>query len=264
MNRSRLNFLVNLITLLVMWALATVGLLIKYVLPPGTGRRLEAWGMNRHEWGEVHFYLGVVLIGLLAVHVLLHWSWVCATARRLLAGSESGQGVSSRARRTAWGLGLVVILLVGTGGSLWCANRSVTSVEFTPDGQKGGEPRGAAVGRRRAQRVEPDATEEDLDGCGDCDACFDHDPKPSEPTSKAMRPSAEGVGRAEIRGSTTLTEAASILGMSLDQLRRRLNLPADVGPDERIGPLGKRYGFNVWDVRAISGAPASRASGTLP
>ena len=46
-----INFVIDLISLLVLLALAATGLLLKYVLPPGSrgGRGLRLWGMDRHE-----------------------------------------------------------------------------------------------------------------------------------------------------------------------------------------------------------------------
>jgi len=32
--------------------------------------------MNRHEWGEIHFYLGLSLLALILIHLILHWSWI--------------------------------------------------------------------------------------------------------------------------------------------------------------------------------------------
>jgi hypothetical protein len=64
-------------------------LILKYRLPPGTGggrRRIYGlgrsnlsvqWGLSRHEWGEIHFCLALALVGLIAIHLWLHWNWVC-------------------------------------------------------------------------------------------------------------------------------------------------------------------------------------------
>ena len=36
------------------------------------------WGMGRHAWGEVHFWIAMVLIAAVALHLFLHWGWVTA------------------------------------------------------------------------------------------------------------------------------------------------------------------------------------------
>lgn len=58
--------------------IAGTGLALTYKLPPGSrgGRGLTMWGMNRHEWGDLHFYVGVLMIALVLTHVILHWGWL--------------------------------------------------------------------------------------------------------------------------------------------------------------------------------------------
>lgn len=89
MKRGWLNFIIDCAGFLNLVGLAFTGLIMKYVLPPGTGglgRRLhsgrgreavkEFWSMSRHEWGRVHFYLAVFFVSLMIVHIILHWSWI--------------------------------------------------------------------------------------------------------------------------------------------------------------------------------------------
>lgn len=127
MRRNTLNFWIDFVSLVVMLGLAWTGLLIHYVLPPGTGGRHGGyaqmlWGLGRHDWGSIHFYLALVLIGLMFVHVWLHWSWVCATINKLrCAESEGGT------RRAVYGVVLLLIIaVVIVGGLLW-ANSQVQS-----------------------------------------------------------------------------------------------------------------------------------------
>ncbi|MBN2456967.1 MAG: DUF4405 domain-containing protein [Sedimentisphaerales bacterium] len=89
MRRSSLNFIVDLISLLDLLGLVFTAFIIRYILPPGTGglgRSLHAgidkehikafWSMSRHEWGDVHFILAVVFVGLMILHLILHFSWI--------------------------------------------------------------------------------------------------------------------------------------------------------------------------------------------
>jgi len=129
MKRNTLNYLVDLVTFLVMWGLLTTGLLIKYVLPPGTGHRLAVSGMNRHDWGEVHFWLAVSVCALAIVHVWLHWQWVCATTRRLLTRSEGEDKLKSKGGRAVWGIGLIVVMTGVTVGLLLTANGNIAETD---------------------------------------------------------------------------------------------------------------------------------------
>jgi len=90
MKRSTVNFVVDLISFVDLSLLVFTGSIMKWVLPPGTGGlgrelhggegRVESielfWGLGRHDWGAVHFWLAVVFIVLMAVHLFLHWKWV--------------------------------------------------------------------------------------------------------------------------------------------------------------------------------------------
>ncbi len=96
MKRSTLNFVIDLLGFVVLLGLACTGFIIRYILPPGTGGRGQAlhggqggghieqlWSMTRHEWGDIHFYLAVLFVILMTVHVILHWNWVKNYVRSL-------------------------------------------------------------------------------------------------------------------------------------------------------------------------------------
>jgi hypothetical protein len=89
MKRSTLNFIIDLISFLTLLGMVCTGLIMKYVLPPGSGgcgRLLhdgrgrehikDLWSMTRHEWGYIHFDLAVLFVLLIAVHIILHWAWI--------------------------------------------------------------------------------------------------------------------------------------------------------------------------------------------
>ncbi len=89
MKRTTLNFIVDLISFVNLLGLAFTGFIIKFILLPGTGglgRQLHEglggehiktfWSMGRHEWGDIHFYLAIVFVVLIVVHIVLHFSWI--------------------------------------------------------------------------------------------------------------------------------------------------------------------------------------------
>jgi len=57
-------------------------------------------------------------------------------------------------------------------------------------------------------------------------------------------------GLAEIRGATTLSELVQ-LGVPLAVLFRELGLPAGTPASERLGRLGRTYGFTLTEVRDL-------------
>lgn len=73
------------------------GLLLAFRLPPGSqgGRGLSAFGLDRHEWGELHTWVGYLFIAAILLHVALHWRWLWQVASRkqawpMLAGIGVG------------------------------------------------------------------------------------------------------------------------------------------------------------------------------
>ncbi len=90
MSKNKLNLLVDVLGYLCMVALSSVGLILLYRLPPGTGGRgsgepaLTLLGLGRHDWGDIHFYIAIALVLLVIIHVALHWKWVKNTLGSLL------------------------------------------------------------------------------------------------------------------------------------------------------------------------------------
>ena len=141
MDRSKFSFVIDALMFLGIMALAGLGFLMKYILPPGRevvaryGRNLNlTWlGWDRHDWGDIHLYLAFILLGLLALHLILHWHLIPGLFARLLPHP-----------RWRFRLALIFLLL------------SLLLIYFpfliTPDMQARG--RG---GGRRSQAVNPEA-----------------------------------------------------------------------------------------------------------
>lgn len=207
MKRSALNFLIDVLTFLVFFAKVWTGFLIHYVLPPGGGRghALTLWGMNRHDYGNVHFYLALAMVALIIVHIWLHWPWVCSILSNLLGASQP-----KRSRRTLYGTILLLVIGIVTASSLlWVKTR----VKYT-----NGEEQ---------ERYGHEA--------------FETNELPY------------------ITGRTTLSQAAEMAGISVEQLISELKLPSNINPNERLGRLRWQYGFEIEDVRRIASQEINRA-----
>ncbi len=65
-------------------ALAGTGLLLAFRLPPGSrgGRGLAVLGLDRHQWGDMHTWLGYAFLVLLLLHLAVHWRWLWQYASR--------------------------------------------------------------------------------------------------------------------------------------------------------------------------------------
>ena len=92
MKKSKLNLVIDALLLLCIAAIAGIGLLMKYVLLPGYRQweiyernvDLSFWGLDRHEWGTIHLFIGFVFLALLVLHVVLHWGIIVGIYRKLI------------------------------------------------------------------------------------------------------------------------------------------------------------------------------------
>ena len=94
---STLIRILNLILWLTFCALVGTGLLLAFRLPPGSrgGAGLIALRMIRHEWGGWHTWVGYAFLGLVVLHLVLHWKWLWKIAAHsrfwpLLVGIGAG------------------------------------------------------------------------------------------------------------------------------------------------------------------------------
>jgi hypothetical protein len=76
MNKSQANVVVDVVAFAAFLFLTATGVLMRYVLPPGSGHFSILWGMDRHQWGHLHFWIAVALMATLTLHLLLHWPWI--------------------------------------------------------------------------------------------------------------------------------------------------------------------------------------------
>ncbi|MBF0199032.1 MAG: DUF4405 domain-containing protein [Planctomycetes bacterium] len=80
------KYALDLFALLNFIFLSSTGLLLHYVLPHGSrhfqspgGTRhgvTTLWGMDRHEWGEIHLILSFAFLGACFLHLIQHWKWI--------------------------------------------------------------------------------------------------------------------------------------------------------------------------------------------
>lgn len=257
MRRNTLNFILDALTLLGVMALVTSGFLMRWVLPPGSrgGGGKSLWGWGRHDIGDAHFYIATGLVLLLVLHVALHWTWVCGIVG--LWARRKGEEIR-RIRpltRNLTGAAFLTVIVVGVGGFLMGARSNVEAGGLGP----------TSDGRRASVESDGICSEEQRILCGEIE-------KPGASASPVQRPvqtrngSARGsttIAGFEIRGSTTLGEAADMAGVSVEELRSRLNLPKCATTDERLADLRSEHGFSMSDVR-IAIAELAKKRGETP
>ena len=92
MQKLTVNFAVNAIMTFCMTSIIGTGFLIKYKLISGQerweiyGENVELYflGMTRYQWGMLHLILGCILLGLLIVHISLHWKIIIHVLKKII------------------------------------------------------------------------------------------------------------------------------------------------------------------------------------
>jgi hypothetical protein len=248
MNRTKTNFWLDVLSLLVMLGLAFTGGIIHFVLPAGTGHFDLLLGLGRHDFGRIHFYLAVVAAALLAVHLLLHWSWVCCVTSKFF-GAEA----PSRRTQTMWGLALGCSVGLVMGAGLWWASTRVAHNATTWTQQVRGDRqhderldrRGFAARGADVDRLErPTSLSQDKAW----------QPDSSEQMARGLREkhSEQCPAGASIDGRSTLADVARICGLTVAEVKARLRLPGTTGSGERLGRLKRRYDLAIHDVRRLA------------
>ncbi|MFH1688913.1 MAG: DUF4405 domain-containing protein [Candidatus Eisenbacteria bacterium] len=140
MKRTSANFLVDSVALAALVLLAATGALIRYVLPAGSGHTSALWGLDRHEWGHIHFWIAVVFGVATVVHLVLHWGWITCVVRGDSEEKSKGRVIAALA---------VLLALV-----VLAAAPFLGTVEEIEDGRRGGRA-GEHEGRAGAHEGEP-------------------------------------------------------------------------------------------------------------
>ncbi len=230
MHRPTLNFLIDSVAFVAFSFLTTTGILTRYLLPPGSGRWATLWGLNRHQWGDLHFWVAVVLLGVLAIHLVLHWRWILCIVK------------GKRPDTSGWRVGLGLVGLIGLLGLAAAPLLAPVELNWVP---------------RQASRTAPEPQEPGPTQAGAAIAIGDgasgQEPAAAQPSPEAPTQGqvSEYAGKDEIRGSMTLRQVARSTGVPLEQLVSRLGLPSAVDPEERLGRLRKRYDVSPEDVRRV-------------
>lgn len=86
-NRSLWISVTDLVAFFSVLFLAFSGVVIRYALPRGSGGGgtgwraasrpvMEFWNLSRHEWGDLHFWVSMIFVAAICLHLFLHWNWI--------------------------------------------------------------------------------------------------------------------------------------------------------------------------------------------
>ena len=127
MQRTILNFWLDVTLCLMFLAVLWSSFVIHFVFPPGTvASGWALWGYDYDDWCGFRFALICGFAMAVLIHVMLHWSWVCGVlTSRILRRSGGTKRQWSEGEQTLYGVGLIVIALNVLGIAFAAAVRTV-------------------------------------------------------------------------------------------------------------------------------------------
>jgi hypothetical protein len=123
MNRTLVNVIIDLVATQLFLGMVATGYLLRFPLPPGSNKTLTLWGLSRHQWGDIHFWISLGLLAVLMIHLALHWNWIVTVIGKRCHLIKTSQ--PSLVRSAIWTLGVLIALCIAFG---WLAQRDVREI----------------------------------------------------------------------------------------------------------------------------------------
>lgn len=244
--KSKVNLIIDAIMLVIMMAVAGIGLLMKYVLLPGYkvnevyGRNAELyfWGLDRHQWGAIHLYVALFLLFLLVLHILFHWDMIVCILKRMVSGRNAR---------------LVVFIILG----LLSLVLALSPFVLKPEVRQMERPHNHSREVEYSDQMPEQSMVETNTGTGGIRA------ESGEAHADAPETDAEHLRHRNeeiiIDGTMTLSDVSKRYGLSVKQLAAVIGVPAE-SAGERLGRLKKNYAFDFNDLREFIILKRSKAN----
>ena len=73
------------ILLIAAWVLVTISGVVLWLAPSGqrSGQQLLLFGLTKHEWSDVHFWIAIATIVVTIVHIIIDWKALRGVIRYL-------------------------------------------------------------------------------------------------------------------------------------------------------------------------------------
>lgn len=126
MSRTIVNFLLDLLLLLVLMTLVGSALIVRFAFPAGTAADgWTLWGYGYDAWANVQFATLCVILLAILLHVMLHWSWVCNVVATRLFKLKGKDARPDEGAQTLYGVATLIAILLTLGVFLAVATLNV-------------------------------------------------------------------------------------------------------------------------------------------
>lgn len=239
MKKTSLYLLVDVLMFIFLAMMSGLGLMIKYVLVPGSKRwdiygrnvDLSFLGMDRHGWGTVHLICAIFFIGLLVLHIILHWKCLVNYVCRIVKTKAMANFLILMFAVMLFFLVIFPFMIelklteLGDGRDRFIhgyEQSQAASINLGRDANKEAEEREANP-----------ATTTIRDDAGHDTEHHDIDPD------------------IEVLGSMSLINVSLKYNVPVSHILDELDLPSGVSGNEQLGRLRRQYGFKMSDIELI-------------
>lgn len=222
MKQLKLNLLIDAIMLIIMVAIIGIGLLVKYILLSGK----EKWdsfggnfdftllGLDRHEWGQIHFILGLILLGLLVLHIIVHWKMIVGIFNKTFKSKKLRLAITFTVLIISIGLIIFPFLIKPKIEDPLFNYRN-----FQANSQN------IATQKQSESSMKPKGQH-----------TYNHNNHHAQ---------------ININGSMTLLEISTNYHIPINYLKKSLNISNTISSTERLGRLRRSKGFTMSDIEEI-------------
>lgn len=252
------RYLVDALLFICLIGMIFIGILLGLVIsegPVSSGGSKYFLGVHRHQWGDIHAYLSIAFVVLMAVHLILNWRWITTKTGQIFKGHSTAALVALAA------LPFAVLLLFWIG---------------TPKDADLYKSYGVGAGEiRRTIPIQPREALPPAENVAPRDdlrlsetsppakiAVRKDDLRPAEEPAAPAAPAVEPerhheeehhnrVGSITITGQHTLRDLERATGIPAREIVRGMGLPEWTPVNETLGRLRRRYGFEIDRVRDV-------------
>ena len=238
MKRSNLLLLIDVLMFLFLALMSGLGLMIKYILVPGTKRwdiysrnvDLTFLGMDRHECGTVHLIFALLFLSLLVLHIILHWKSLVAYVCKIVNTKAEANVLI-----VAFAVVLFFIIIFPFLVNIKVSELGEGRDRFLHGSEQQHIP--AAVHREQNIATGRAGEEESLN---------------KENVESSQDPEHHDIDPdIEVYGSMSLINVSVKYNVPVSHIIKELDLPASTGGNEQLGRLRRKYGFKMSDIELI-------------
>ncbi len=239
MKKNKLNLLIDAILIILVGLLAGGGYLVYYVLIPGQECKekygpfteLHFWGMDRHEWANIHLIISFIFLAFTLLHIILHWKMIVIMTNKLFKKRN-------KHKIAIWSIVLITILIMLLPFTIKpelsdCAPRHYNYNRYWKQGTQTEQNKKNTYTQFKTKSDNQYATQKE---------------QPAKPVKRTDQHNYKNELEEQIRGSLSLIYACRLLQIDANKLCEKLGIPANE-KNERLGRIKRKYNLDMQHIK---------------